>query len=171
MIGTMVAAVAAVVVVLLLAKKVEGKTVFLPPVTPAPDYPVTGKTIPEIVIENANKYKVDPNLIHAHIQVESSGDPNAINPSDPSYGLMGITPILAKTYGYISDWRNVTASDIETIKNPVNNIAIGTRFLSELHSKYPFDIATQMYNCGEQGYKNGIRVPEYLAKVKRYYNA
>ena len=123
-----------------------------------------------IVIDCSKRYGVEEALIMAHIQVESSGNPEAVNPSDPSYGLMGITPILAEDFGYIPDHTRVIASDIEKIKRPSVNIECGTRFIAKLHSKYDFDTATQMYNCGEQGYKNGVRVPTYLSRVKRYYN-
>ena len=132
---------------------------------------VKTETVSEIVSRFSRRFGVEEALIHAHIQVESSGNPNATNPSDPSYGLMGVTPRLAQDYGFVSDWRNVTAAEIAKLKDPAINIEIGSRFLSYLHRKYPFDVATQMYNCGEHGYNtNGVRVPEYLSRVRRWYD-
>ena len=117
------------------------------------------------------KYGVERALIRAHIKVESDFNPYAVNPSDPSYGLMGITPQLAQDYGVVYDYMNPTAQEIAKLKDPEMNISIGTRYLAKLHKEYEFDVATQMYNCGITGYlKNGVRVPEYLAKIKRYYN-
>lgn len=162
----MVAAVAAVVAILLLVKRAEGSQIIWQEKGGSP-YQQEPSTIEKIVQEAAKKWHLDPALIKAHISVESSGDPEAVNPRDPSYGLMGITPILAQTYGYIWNYRSVSSHDIEVIKNPFNNVDIGSHFISYLHGKYDFDTATQMYNCGEQGFKNGVRVPEYLAKIKK----
>lgn len=167
---TMVAAIAALVTILILVKKTSGatipSTVTRPPITDVPQ----SRTINSIVQEWARKTGINPNLIFAHIFVESSGDPNAENPFDPSYGLMGITPILAQDYGYVRDYRFVTQAEIDRIKNPEVNVEIGSKYLKKLHALYPFDIATQMYNCGIKGYNDGVRVPEYLAKIKKELN-
>src|SRR5437764_5167368 len=41
---------------------------------------------------------LDTAEIKATIQTESSGNPNASNPNDPSWGLMGITQLIARYY-------------------------------------------------------------------------
>ena len=156
--------------ILIMSGIAEGKTAEISgtsTTTPA----VPKDTVSELVSKYSRRFGVEEALIHAHIQVESSGNPNAVNPSDPSYGLMGITPRLAQDYGFVHDWRSVTADEIASLKDPAVNIEIGARFISYLHSKYDFDVAVQMYNCGEHGYNvNGVRVPEYLSRVKRWYN-
>lgn len=172
MVGTMVAAVGALLTILFLVKKTEAST--LPKTsTNVPTAPKV-RTLDDIIFEKARKWNINPLLIKAHIQVESSWDVDAVNPNDPSYGLMGISTMLAQDYGLCRDWRNVTPTEIENIKNPENNIEAGARFLNYLHlyKGYSFEVATQMYNCGERGYnEKGIRVPEYLAKIRKYYNA
>lgn len=170
MVSTLVAAAgAALAILFLLTKKAEGSTVQTSKQVNVPKQTV--RTLDDIIYDNAVRYNINEKLIKAHIQVESSWDVDAVNPNDPSYGLMGISTKLAQDYGLCRDWRNVTPEEVEAIKNPENNIAAGARFLNYLHiyKKYPFEVATQMYNCGEQGYKNGVRVPEYLAKIERYY--
>jgi soluble lytic murein transglycosylase-like protein len=127
-------------------------------------------TVDAIIAENAKRYGVDPALIRAFIKVESNFNPNAVNPSDPSYGLMQIMPILAEDYGIVRDWRNVTGAEIAMIKLPSTNVRIGTWHIARLLNHYPFDEAVQMYNVGETGYKNGKRASEYLAKITRCYN-
>lgn len=155
--------------ILILAGFAEGKaseasSVVSPSVPSVP-------TIDSLISKYGYRFGVDTALIKAHIMTESSGDPNAVNPSDPSYGLMGITPRLAQDYGFVKDWRMPTDAEIAKLKDPAINIEIGTRFLSYLHGKYEFEIATQMYNCGEHGYNvNGVRVPAYLSRVRRYYD-
>lgn len=128
-------------------------------------------SITQLISRNSLRFGVEEALIKAHIQVESSWDPNASNPGDPSWGLMGITPICAQDFGFVQDWRHPTAAEIARLKDPEVNIEIGTRYLAKLHAKYDFDAATQMYNCGEHNFNDhGVRVPDYLSKVRRYYN-
>ena len=131
----------------------------------------TDNSIETLIARTARIYGVEYALLKAHAFVESSLNPNAVNASDPSYGLMGITPQLAQDYGFVEDYHNPSASEIARLKDPETNLQIGARFIRYLHDKYLFDIAVQMYNCGEHGYNaDGVRVPNYLAKVKRYYN-
>jgi soluble lytic murein transglycosylase-like protein len=148
---------------LLLVKKAEAETV----TTTTPHDP---ESVDAIIIENAKRYSIDAALIRAVIRQESNFDAEAVNPSDPSYGLMQITPILAEDYGLVKDWHNPTEAEIAMIKIPSTNVRIGSWFLSKLLSKYTMDMAIQMFNLGESGYNSGYRAPEYLAKVKGYYN-
>ena len=158
--------------ILVMSGVAEGKTAEIASTGgTAPMTPPAKETVSELVSRFSRRFGVEEALIHAHIQVESSGNPNAVNPGDPSYGLMGITPRLAYDYGFVQNWKDPTAADIAKLKDPAVNIEIGARFISYLHKKYPFDTAVQMYNCGEHGYNsNGVRVPEYLSRVRRWYD-
>ena len=114
---------------------------------------------------------MDAALVKAVARTESSLNPNASNSSDPSWGLMGIMPILAQDYGIVRDYRNPTAAEIAMIREPQTNLFIGAWNLSRLLKKYSFGIAVQMYNVGEKGYNvDGHRAPDYLEKVTGYYN-
>lgn len=124
----------------------------------------------EIIEENAKRYAIDPALIRAIIKVESNFNPNAANPSDPSYGLCQIMPILAEDYGIVRDYHNPTDAEIAMIYKPDMNVRIGAWHLSRLLEKHTFDEAIQMYNVGESGYLQGRRNADYLSKVKRFYN-
>jgi len=115
--------------------------------------------------EKINKYGLDRNFVRAIIKVESNGNTKAFNPSGPSYGLMQITPILAQTYGLISDAKNVTQNDIALMYDVSYNSEVGCRFISYLTKKYPKETAIQMYNLGEAGYNSGKRATTYLGKV------
>lgn len=167
--GIMLIAVGTILAIMLLVpKKLQG---IAKPTASAP----TPTSIDLIVLENAKRYTVDPALIRAFIQVESSGNPNAINPLSGtnkavSYGLMQITPALAEDYGIVRDYHNATEAEIAMIMVPSTNVRIGTWFISKLLNQYAFDEAVQMYNVGITGYKNGARASDYLAKIKRYYN-
>jgi soluble lytic murein transglycosylase-like protein len=128
-------------------------------------------SLDSLINENAARYGVPGALIKAVIRHESNFDPDAVNPSDPSYGLMQVMPILAEDFGLVKDWRNVTEAEIAMIKIPSKNVQIGSWFLGKLFKKYPLDTAIQMYNVGEAGFNSGHRNAAYLAKVKGYYNA
>lgn len=124
--------------------------------------------IDSLIKYQADHWSVEYALVKAIVKVESNFDPDAKNPHDPSYGLMQITPILAQEYGLVKDWRSPTYDEIKAIMNPMTNLDIGCRFLNHL-SKYPFAQMVQSYNVGETGYRNGARSPEYLEKVRKYY--
>jgi hypothetical protein len=82
-------------------------------------------------------------------QEESTGDPDATNPDDPSWGLMGITGFIARAYGGITTVpsRNPDPEtwNIKPLRgydgthilfDPETNIKIGTAFLADLKMKH-----------------------------------
>lgn len=140
-------------------------------VATAADPPDWSGSIDSMISYAASKYHVDANLVRAVAMTESSLNPNAVNPSDPSYGLMQVMPILAEDFGVVKDWHNPTEAEIAMIKDPLTNLRIGAWHLSRLLAKHPFEVAIQMYNVGERGYNEGRRAPDYLKKVKGYYDA
>ncbi|MBA7497086.1 hypothetical protein ES702_07695 [subsurface metagenome] len=117
----------------------------------------------------ARARRLEPALVKAVVKVESNFNPRAKNPSDPSYGLMQITPMLAQDYGFVKDYKNPTRSEIEMIYNVENNLYMGCKFLSRLMKTYSFNQAVQMYNVGEYGYNSGRRNSDYLSKVRVAY--
>jgi len=126
--------------------------------------------INDAILNKAVAYGIEPAIVKAVVKVESNFNPKALNPFDPSYGLMQITPGLAYDYGLISSSNNLTAYQIELIYDIKNNLDVGCWFLARLLRKYPFDQAIQSYNVGEYGYSLGRRNPDYLEKIERYYN-
>jgi soluble lytic murein transglycosylase-like protein len=127
-------------------------------------------TIDAMIAVAASRYGVDAALVKAIAMTESSLNPRATNPSDPSYGLMQVMPILAQDYGIVKEWQKPTSAEIAMIYDPQTNLYIGSWFLAKLTKKYSRDVAIQMYNVGESGYLQGRRNSEYLARVRRYYD-
>jgi len=121
------------------------------------------------IVYKANQYGVDPPLIKAIARVESNFNIRAKNPADPSYGLMQITPALAYDYGLISDWRDPSFYEIERIYDVNNNLDVACRHIAHLMNIRNFDVAIQMYNVGQAGYRNGVRNYDYLNKVRSHY--
>ena len=68
--------------------------------------------------------------ILAIVYTESSGNSNAENPSDPSWGLMQVTLPIAKYYSQ----GQVTTSEL--LLNPDLNMQCGSAFLADLKTKY-----------------------------------
>jgi soluble lytic murein transglycosylase-like protein len=128
-------------------------------------------TLNDIIEYNSKQFSVPIPLIKAVIENESSWQVYARNPDDPSYGLMGIMPIVAQEYGIVKDWKNVTQAEIDSIYVPQNNIGCGCKLLGKLLAKYPMDQAVQMYNVGEHNYNvHGARNSAYKDKVINSYH-
>jgi soluble lytic murein transglycosylase-like protein len=80
-------------------------------------------------------------LIKATIAAESGWNPGAINPSDPSYGLMQVTPTTARFYAPA-----ITPDDL---LDPYTNIVIGSAYLRDLYRTHTLPDAVAMYNSGK----------------------
>ena len=124
--------------------------------------------VQERIAYHAKQNGLDFSLVKAVAKVESNFNPLAKNPSDPSYGLMQVTPMLAQDYGYVKDWRSVTSLEIDKIMNIDINLTIACQQLAYLN-RYSFNQQIQSYNVGEWGFKTGSRNVDYLEKVRGYY--
>ena len=133
----------------------------------------TSSLTPELealIISKAKEWKLSPALVKAHAKVESNFNIMAKNPSDPSFGLLQVTPGLAYDYGLITHHTNPTRYEIDRIMDPKNNLNVACWFIRNLRIKYTFDEVVQMYNVGEAGYNKGVRNLTYLEKVKGFYH-
>jgi soluble lytic murein transglycosylase-like protein len=103
-----------------------------------------------IVSAAAQKYGVDPQLIKAVIQTESSGNPNAVSNAG-AQGLMQLMP------------SNVTESGVTNPFDPAQNINAGVSQLSGYLKEYNgnIDQALAAYNAGPGAVKEYGGVPPY----------
>jgi soluble lytic murein transglycosylase-like protein len=131
----------------------------------------------DLIKKWASKYGVDPDLVAAHCAAESAFNPNAENLEDPkkdwdsSYGIMQVQLAVAQDFGKVKDYRNATAAEIAWLKDISNNIMVGAWNVARWQKRYPFDVAVQMYNTGENGYNVlGYRNAAYLQNVREAYN-
>jgi soluble lytic murein transglycosylase-like protein len=105
---------------------------------------------------------LEPAEILAIITEESSGNPKAMNPGDPSWGLMGVSLFIGKEYAGVANGTQ--------LYDPTQNIKAGSGFLSYLKARYantyplkddPPAGWIQAYNLGEPAFLKGERVPGY----------
>lgn len=121
--------------------------------------------IQKIVEDVAQKYSLDPNLIHSIIKIESNYDPLAISPKG-AMGLMQLMPETATQYG------------VKNIFDPRENIEGGVKYLKDLIRLYQgrTDLVLAAYNAGQEAVKKFGGIPpypetiNYIEKVKASYN-
>jgi Transglycosylase SLT domain len=135
----------------------------------------TSLNIPNAVLQwqdLANKYSeinsiLDPEEILAIIWNESSGNPNANNLNDPSYGLMGVTILIGNAYA--------GANTPTELYVPETNIKAGSAFLAHLKNKFLLrfpDTWSDGYNEGETQLNLGrILTPGYSQAFNDHVNA
>jgi hypothetical protein len=117
-----------------------------------------------IILDIAQKYRMDPTFIHSIITVESDYNPFCVS-SKGAVGLMQLMPETARDYG------------VKNLYNPRENIEGGVKFLKDLNKKYKGreDLILAAYNAGPETIKKYEGVPPYpetinfIRKVKNVY--
>ena len=103
-----------------------------------------------IVKKVAGKYRIDPELVHMVIRVESNYDAFAIS-SAGAMGLMQLMPETALQYG------------VQNVFDPAQNIEGGVRYLKDLVALYAGKTALVLaaYNAGQDAVRRYKGVPPY----------
>jgi hypothetical protein len=94
---------------------------------------------------------VEVALVKAVIAVESAWDPGAVNPADPSYGLMQVN---TRAHPDVSPAQML---------DPAQNIAYGTAYLAQQLARYGFPDGVSAYNAGRPISGNAGYVRDVLA--------
>ncbi|MDC7716214.1 lytic transglycosylase domain-containing protein [Vogesella sp. DC21W] len=122
-------------------------------------------TFNKLIAKVAREQKVDPQLLHAIIAVESGYDPEALSPKG-AQGLMQLMPQTAARFGASNP------------ADPLDNLRAGARYVRFLLTAFKHDmpLVIAAYNAGEGSvskYRNSIPpYPEtrmYVAKVLASY--
>lgn len=131
-------------------------------------YPVLGVakagTLPEdwlraLVERWAGLSGLNPAVIYGVVMVESGGNPDARNPSDPSVGLMQVTPLIGRAYAGL---KGDDGQVLLALLAPETNMRAGTGFLRHLQDRYTakgyvLHEWLQAYNMGETNFDKGFR--------------
>lgn len=105
----------------------------------------------DLIAKAADRHQVDPKLLHAVIQAESSYNTTAVS-SAGAMGLMQLMPGTARRYG------------VTDRGDPDQNIDGGTRYLKHLLKLFDsnLDLAVAAYNAGENAViKYNNTIPPY----------
>lgn len=117
------------------------------------------KNYRSLIQEIAEQTQVDPALLHAIIQAESSYNPHARSPRG-AVGLMQLMPATGRRFGV----RNLT--------DPIANVYAGARYLRYLLALFDNNkkLAIAGYNAGEYAVKrHGNKIPPYR-QTQQYVN-
>jgi soluble lytic murein transglycosylase-like protein len=106
---------------------------------------------------------LNPEEILAIIWNESTGNPEASNPKDPSVGLMGVTLLIGRAYA--------GATTLEQLYDPDLNVRAGSAFLADLKDRYSADFPitdpniawVAGYNEGETNVAKHRADPAYIS--------
>ena len=113
--------------------------------------PSASEAFEPLVLENATKLGVRPDLVRAVIQVESAFNPRATSPKG-AMGLMQLMPATARELGVVNAY------------DPAQNIRGGTMYLRQLLDRYEGneELALAAYNAGFGTVdRYGRQVPPY----------
>jgi soluble lytic murein transglycosylase-like protein len=114
----------------------------------------------------AQRYDVDPELIHSIIRAESNYDSQAVS-SKGAIGLMQLMPETAKELG------------VQNIYDPTENIEGGVKLLKDLLDTYNHkeELVLAAYNAGPEAVKKHKGIPpfpetiQYIKRVKSFWES
>ena len=168
------------------AKKENQSPVPVPPVSSFPPsgaepaaaapVPLSRQAILDLIYRAAVRYRVDPDLMAAIIEKESSFRADAINPSDPSYGLGQVQTFWVWYFGYVAT--NDDARAKAWLMNPAQNVEIVAQILRYFAGRtnprtggnFRFPEEADLYNVGETLWRKGVRNLGYRDDVTRIFN-
>ena len=106
--------------------------------------------------QTADRFQVDPQLVHAIIQTESEYDPNAVSRKG-AIGLMQLIPSTAQRFGVANPY------------DPKQNIEGGVNYLRYLLNLFGGDLNLSLaaYNAGEHSVLRSGGIPSFQ-ETRRY---
>ena len=127
-------------------------------------FPANRSKFTPLIEEHAKRYRLDADLVHAVVMMESAYDPRAIS-SKGAVGLMQLMPGTATRYG------------VRDRENPSQNLNGGVRYLRDLLLQFrSVSLALAAYNAGEGAVlRYGRQIPpypetqKYVLKVLSHY--
>jgi soluble lytic murein transglycosylase-like protein len=103
------------------------------------------ETLGRVVVEEARRHGLDPELVLAVMHVESRFNAFALSP----VGAMGLMQILPSTGEELAYRLGVPWHGARTLFDPVANVRLGVAYLKELSARYDdLTIALAAYNWG-----------------------
>ena len=128
--------------------------------------------VAETIVEEAERYQLDPSLVLAVIQVESAYYNLAVS----HVGALGLMQLMPATGRELAHKHGIPWSGEESLFDPIVNIKLGTAYLAQLSNKYDGNIGVMLaaYNWGpgriDRFLRRGTPVPSgYAQRVMQSY--
>ena len=114
---------------------------------------------PDEILACAEEFSLDPCLVAAVIQTESSNRAQVISPK----GAVGLMQIMPATGEWIAAKLNVSDYSEEKLKEPLFNIRLGCWYIRYLLDKYGGNERTALYayNAGPGNVDKWLKDPQY----------
>ncbi|HLG97384.1 MAG TPA: lytic transglycosylase domain-containing protein [Bryobacteraceae bacterium] len=137
---------------------VESSAQFIASLGAPPCDPLPTEELDPLIVENAQRQSVQPDLIRAVINEESASRPCAVSPKG-AQGLMQLMPATIELFG------------VHDAFDPKQNVEAGTKLLKQLLTKYNGDIrlALSAYNAGSERVDKDGGVPQ-IPETVNYVN-
>lgn len=122
------------------------------------------------IVDNCEKYGVNPYLVLAVIKVESNFQPKAVS----SMGAVGLMQLMPSTAKYVANKFDFKFKGKNSLFNPSTNVRLGIAYLSLLDQRYNnMEHALWAYNYGPARYKThkktlGGSLPYYVKQVMSF---
>lgn len=130
--------------------------------------------ISNTILEESRKHSLDPMLVLAVINVESSFENGAVSAMG-ARGLMQIRPIVAHALaqqlaakdemadGFLDDYASESAPDQLNLDDPILNVKLGIFYLHSLKKSFrDLKLALTAYNRGPTEVKNRLQEEDFL---------
>jgi len=119
-----------------------------------PAVPVNKEYYEKLIVSTAKSFGVDPHLVKAVVQVESSFNPSATSKK----GAMGLMQLMPETAKFLS---------VKDPYDPAQNIRGGTKYLKQLLDKFDGNIGLSLaaYNAGEYSIQKHDGIPPYRETI------
>ncbi len=114
---------------------------------------------PDEILACADEFSLDPCLVAAVIQTESSNRAQVVSPK----GAIGLMQIMPSTGEWIASKLDVSNYSEERLKEPLLNIRLGCWYIRYLLDKYGGNerMALYAYNAGPGNVDKWLKDPQY----------
>lgn len=122
------------------------------------------------IVDNCEKYDVNPYLVLAVIKVESNFKPKAVS----NMGAVGLMQLMPSTAKYIANKYEFRFTGRNSLFDPATNVRLGVAYLSLLDQRYNnMEHALWAYNYGPGRYQShkkslGGNLPYYVKQVMSF---
>lgn len=107
----------------------------------------TALRLASTIVDQCERFNMDPNLVFAIINVESTFKPRSVS----ERGAVGLMQLMPSTAEYVSEQYGYRYSDEESLLDPVTNVKLGIAYFNFLYKRLGYiHYALWAYNYGPE---------------------